>query len=212
MVRITDVARHAGVSPSTVSYALSGKRPISEATRRRVHTSIRELGYRPHAGARALASSRTRVLALVTPLREGGDVTAAMRFAAHVVTAARRHDHDVLLLTQEEGEEGLRRVADSAMADGIIIVAARPHDAPLPLLRGLGRPCVLVGSLSGATGPAGPVCVGLPDPGNPGDGRLGALLGPPEPGDLAERCVALLMARPIPAPRAPQRDEGPAVS
>lgn len=29
MVRITDVARHAGVSPSTVSYALSGKRPIS---------------------------------------------------------------------------------------------------------------------------------------------------------------------------------------
>ena len=105
MVRITDVARHAGVSPSTVSYALSGKRPISEATRRRVHASIRELGYRPHAGARALATSRTRVLALVTPLRAGGDGTAAMRFAARVVTAARRHDHDVLLLTQEEGEE-----------------------------------------------------------------------------------------------------------
>ncbi|MGO4750470.1 LacI family DNA-binding transcriptional regulator, partial [Streptomyces sp. 2MCAF27] len=112
MVRITDVARHAGVSPSTVSYALSGKRPISEATRRRIHASIHELGYRPHAGARALASSRTRVLALVTPLREGGDGTATMRFAARVVTAARRHDHDVLLLTQEEGEEGLHRVAD----------------------------------------------------------------------------------------------------
>ena len=49
MVKITDVARHAGVSPSTVSYALSGKRPISEETRQRVERSIEELGYRPHA-------------------------------------------------------------------------------------------------------------------------------------------------------------------
>lgn len=218
MVRITDVARHAGVSPSTVSYALSGKRPISEATRRRIHASIRELGYRPHAGARALASSRTRVLALVTPLREGGDGTATMRFAARVVTAARRHDHDVLLLTQEEGEEGLRRMADSAMVDGIIIVDAGPHNARLPLLRGLGRPCVLIGPLDaldadGTTGPAGPVCVSLPNPGDPDNGRRATRPGPPEPGDLAERCVALLMAGLAPAaPRAPQRDEGPAVS
>lgn len=203
MVRITDVARHAGVSPSTVSYALSGKRPISEATRRRIHASIRELGYRPHAGARALASSRTRVLALVTPLSEGGDITGAMRFAARVVTAARRHDHDVLLLTQEEGEEGLRRVADSAMADGFIIAAAHPPDPHLPLLRGLGRPCVLVSPLPGATGPAVPVCVTLPDPAD--DGAW------PEPVDLAERCVALLMARLDPAPRA-LREEGPTVS
>jgi transcriptional regulator with XRE-family HTH domain len=43
MVKITDVARHAGVSPSTVSYALSGKRPISEETRRRIEASIRKL-------------------------------------------------------------------------------------------------------------------------------------------------------------------------
>jgi DNA-binding LacI/PurR family transcriptional regulator len=209
MVRITDVARHAGVSPSTVSYALSGKRPISEATRRRIHASIRQLGYRPHAGARALATSRTRVLALVTPLREGGDVTAAMRFAARVVTAARRHDHDVLLLTQEEGEEGLRRVADSAMVDGFVIVGTVPYNARLPLPRGLGRPCVLISPLPGATGPAVPVCVALPDPGD--DGAWPEPPESPEPGDLAERCVALLMARLAPAPRAPQRDEGPAV-
>ncbi len=55
LVKITDVARHAGVSPSTVSYVLSGKRSISEETARRVEESIRQLGYRPHdwhAGAR----------------------------------------------------------------------------------------------------------------------------------------------------------------
>ena len=89
MVKITDVARHAGVSPSTVSYALSGKRPISEETRRRVRAAARELGYRPHAGARALASSRSNVLALVVPLRSGIHVPVVMQFAVSVVSDAK---------------------------------------------------------------------------------------------------------------------------
>jgi DNA-binding LacI/PurR family transcriptional regulator len=145
MVKITDVARHAGVSPSTVSYALSGKRPISEETRRRIETSIRELGYRPHAGARALASSRSNVLALVVPLREGIHVPVVMQFAASVVTTARRHDHDVLLLTQEEGEAGLRRVADTALVDALIVMDVQLRDPRVPLLRSLERPSVMIG-------------------------------------------------------------------
>ncbi|GAB2846714.1 LacI family DNA-binding transcriptional regulator [Streptomyces deserti] len=145
MVKITDVARHAGVSPSTVSYALSGKRPISEETRRRVETAIRELGYRPHAGARALASSKSNVLALVIPLRAGIHVPVVMQFAVAAVTTARAHDHDVLLLTQEEGEEGLRRVADTAMVDALIVMDVQLQDPRLPLLRSLDRPSVLIG-------------------------------------------------------------------
>src|SRR5580693_2249749 len=45
LVKISDVARHADVSPSTVSYVLSGKRTISEQTRRRVLDSIATRGY-----------------------------------------------------------------------------------------------------------------------------------------------------------------------
>ncbi|ANS65598.1 transcriptional regulator [Streptomyces lincolnensis] len=145
MVKITDVARHAGVSPSTVSYALSGKRPISEETRRRVEEAIRELGYRPHAGARALASSRSKVLALVIPLRAGIHIPVVMQFAVSVVTTARRYDHDVLLLTQEEGEEGLRRVADTALVDALILMDVQLHDPRLHLLRTLERPSVMIG-------------------------------------------------------------------
>ncbi|MFJ3893798.1 MULTISPECIES: LacI family DNA-binding transcriptional regulator [unclassified Streptomyces] len=152
MVKITDVARHAGVSPSTVSYALSGKRPISEETRLRVEASIRELGYRPHAGARALASSRSNVLALVIPLRTGIHVPVVMRFAVSVVTTARRHDHDVLLLTQEEGEEGLRRVADTALVDAMIVMDVQLDDPRLPLLRSLDRPSVMIGFPAEADG------------------------------------------------------------
>jgi DNA-binding LacI/PurR family transcriptional regulator len=145
MVKITDVARHAGVSPSTVSYAMSGKRPISEETRRRVEESIRRLGYRPHAGARALAGRRSNVLALVVPLRTGINVPVVMQFAVSVVTTARTYDHDVLLLTQEEGEEGLRRVVDTALVDALIVLDVQLNDPRLPLLRGLDRPSVMIG-------------------------------------------------------------------
>ncbi|WP_020121265.1 LacI family DNA-binding transcriptional regulator [Streptomyces canus] len=145
MVKITDVARRAGVSPSTVSYALSGKRPISEETRQRVEDAIRELGYRPHAGARALAGRRSNVLALVVPLRAGIHVPTVMRFAVSVVTTARRHDHDVLLLTQEEGVDGLTRVAETALVDALIVMDVQLDDPRLPLLRNLELPSVLIG-------------------------------------------------------------------
>ncbi len=144
-VRISDVARHAGVSPSTVSYVLSGKRSISESTTRRVRESIEALGYQPHAGARSLASRRSNVIALVVPLRDDVHVPVAMRFAVSVVTAARTHDHDVLLLTQGEGPDGLRRVAGSAMVDGIIVMDVEADDARVPVLRSLGLPSVLIG-------------------------------------------------------------------
>ena len=144
-VRISDVARHAGVSPSTVSYVLSGKRSISETTRRRVRRSIEALGYQPHAGARSLASRRTNVIALVVPLREDVHVPVAMRFAVSVVTAARLHDYDVLLLTQGEGPDGLRRIAAGALADGVIVMDVESDDARVPVLRSLDLPSVLIG-------------------------------------------------------------------
>ncbi|MEV6693725.1 LacI family DNA-binding transcriptional regulator [Micromonospora sp. NPDC051196] len=142
---IADVARHAGVAVSTVSYVLSGKRAISEVTRSRVLASIRVLGYHPNAGARALASRRANVIALVLPLRSGIHVPVVMQFATAVVTSARRHEHDVLLLTSDEGPEGLRRIAAGALVDGVLVMDVELHDVRVPLLRQLGRPSVLIG-------------------------------------------------------------------
>ena len=48
-MNIGEIARRAGVSRSTVSYVLSGKRPVSEATRHRIQAVIDELDYRPNA-------------------------------------------------------------------------------------------------------------------------------------------------------------------
>jgi DNA-binding LacI/PurR family transcriptional regulator len=152
MVTLADVARHAGVAQSTVSYVLSGKRAISPATRRRVERSIRALGYRPHAGARALASRRTSVLALVTPLRPDLSTAVAMEFVISVVAAARRHAHDVLLLTNDEGPEGLRRVAGTALVDGFVLMDVQLRDERIPVLRDLGLPGVLIGAPEDTSG------------------------------------------------------------
>ncbi|MFE7900596.1 LacI family DNA-binding transcriptional regulator [Streptomyces sp. NPDC057424] len=158
MVRITDVARRAGVSPSTVSYALSGKRPISDETRRRVEAAARDLGYRPHAGAHALAGGLPNVVALAAPLRPGVHVPVMMRLAVSVVTTARAHDHDVLLLTQEEAEEGLRRALGTASVDALLLTDVELHDSRLPLLRSLDRPSVVIGV---PANPRGLTCVDL---------------------------------------------------
>ncbi|MEV4755599.1 LacI family DNA-binding transcriptional regulator [Micromonospora sp. NPDC049559] len=158
MVTIADVARHAGVAVSTVSYVLSGKRVISAATRERVLASVRKLGYHPNAGARALASKRANVIALVLPLRSGMHLPVLMQFATAVVTTARQFDHDVLLVTADEGAAGLRRIAASAMVDGIVLMDVEMRDARVPLLRRLGRPSVLIGFPADA---AGLTCVDL---------------------------------------------------
>ncbi|MEU2241019.1 LacI family DNA-binding transcriptional regulator [Streptomyces sp. NPDC018338] len=145
MVTLADVARHAGVSASTVSYVLSGKRSISAPTRERIQHSIDALGYRPHAGARALASSRTDILALMMPLRTGLYMPVMMEIAMAVTTTARSHGYDVLLLTGEEGPEAVRRVEGSAIADGMIVMDVELDDPRLPCLREAERPAVLIG-------------------------------------------------------------------
>ncbi|MET7858119.1 LacI family DNA-binding transcriptional regulator [Streptomyces sp. NPDC005318] len=145
MVTLAEVAQHAGVSASTVSYVLSGKRSISLSTRERVERSIQQLGYHPNAGARALASSRTNIIALMVPLRTDMYVPVMMEIAIAVATTARTHGYDVLLLTGEEGPAAVRRIAGSSLADAMILMDVELHDERLPLLRESGRAAVLIG-------------------------------------------------------------------
>ncbi|HEY4898260.1 MAG TPA: LacI family DNA-binding transcriptional regulator, partial [Candidatus Nanopelagicaceae bacterium] len=60
-ITIEDVAREANVSISTVSYAISGNRPISESTRLRVLDAAKKLGYHANSPATVLASGRSKV-------------------------------------------------------------------------------------------------------------------------------------------------------
>ncbi|WP_307835132.1 LacI family DNA-binding transcriptional regulator [Streptomyces adelaidensis] len=140
-----DVARLAGVSQSTVSYVMTGKRPISEETRRRVQAAIDLLSYQPNAGAQALASRRTRVIGLVVPV--GGDLgnTGVVPFLETITQCAREADHDVLLVTADEGAAGLTRLDGRSLCDGIVLMVITADDERLPVIPSLRVPVVLIG-------------------------------------------------------------------
>lgn len=67
MITIADVAARAGVSKTTVSHALSGKRPVAPETRRRINQVIEELGFHPNLLARGLRMQQTHMTALMIP-------------------------------------------------------------------------------------------------------------------------------------------------
>jgi LacI family transcriptional regulator len=68
-VRVTvhDVAKHAGVSPITVSRVVNERSCVRPETRRRVQESVSQLGYVPNRLARALIQGRTGALGLIVP-------------------------------------------------------------------------------------------------------------------------------------------------
>ncbi|SBS73144.1 LacI family DNA-binding transcriptional regulator [uncultured Microbacterium sp.] len=145
MANITEVAEAAGVSISTVSYALSGKRPVAADTRRRIEAAVRELGYSPNAGARMLAGSRTQIFALTEPLRADSHAPTHMAFVLATTIAARRHDYDILLLTDEQASAGMGRVAASGLVDAILVLDVGPDDERVPLARSIATPTVFIG-------------------------------------------------------------------
>lgn len=145
MANIHEVAKAAGVSISTVSYALSGKRTISADTRQRIERAVRELDYQPNAGARMLAGRRTNIFALTEPFRADTHAPTHMAFVLATSIAARKYEYDILLLTEEEASAGMRRVASSGLTDGVIVLDVAPDDERVALARHIALPTVFIG-------------------------------------------------------------------
>jgi len=145
MTTIHEVAEAAGVSISTVSYALSGKRPVSEKTRVRIEDAVRVLGYEPDAGARMLAGRRTHIFALTEPLRADTHAPTHMAFVLATAVAARQRGYDILLLTDEQASEGMNRVAASNLVDAILVLDVAPDDERAAIARTVRTPTVFIG-------------------------------------------------------------------
>ena len=124
---IYDIARAAGVNPSTVSRALNKPGRVSLKTEERIHAAAKALNYRLNPMARALPTGRTRTLGLLL-----ADITNPMFF--EVVRGAERAAAErgytlILAESQESGEreaEAAERIAPSV--DGLILVATRLAD------------------------------------------------------------------------------------
>jgi DNA-binding LacI/PurR family transcriptional regulator len=148
-----DVARLAGVSVSTVSYVLTGTRPISQATRDKVLAAMAELDYQPNAMARGLASRRSRIVGLLMPMDErglGATETAFVTGAAAAASAAGYHL--VLSPVGAADVDDLRRLASQRMLDGAVLMEVQVEDGRVAALQEAGVPLVLIGRTRDAAG------------------------------------------------------------
>jgi DNA-binding LacI/PurR family transcriptional regulator len=149
-MNIGEIARRAGVSRSTVSYALSGKRPVAAGTRKRIQDVIDELGYRPNATARALKEGRTRTIGLVIPPAGNRLTHMQLDFVASVVDAAARADLDVLLSPSGgDHDRSFERLVSESRVDGVILMEIRLEDARVGRLQEAGLPFVGIGHTAG---------------------------------------------------------------
>jgi LacI family transcriptional regulator len=114
-VTIRDVARAAGVRPSTVSKALNADRGSAEV-RARVQRAAAELGYRPNEQARALRRSRSRSLGLLVPDLANPVYLPLLRGAEHV---ARERGYVVLVADGQRSDDAEAAALDRFFDQGI---------------------------------------------------------------------------------------------
>lgn len=146
MATMSEVAERAGVSLSTVSYAISGARPISPATRARVMEAIRDLDFTPHAGARSIRRRRSGVIGLVMPLIYGEHSHVQMPFVMSILEAADDLELNLMMLTADDDMTRVRELVNSSVLDGLIVMEVEAHDTRLVELRKLSRPVILLGT------------------------------------------------------------------
>ena len=130
LVTVADVARHAGVSPGTVSKALNGRGQLKSETRRRVLASAEELGFAPNLLARSLLSGRTYTVGVLTTDSIGRFTIPLLTGAEDALGAGQM----AMLLCESRGdpirEQHYLRVLMARRVDGIIITGRSSNIRP----------------------------------------------------------------------------------
>jgi DNA-binding LacI/PurR family transcriptional regulator len=161
---MTDVAARAQVSYQTVSRVLNEPDRVRPATRERVEAAIVELGYARNRAARALKTTRSSLIGVLT---DGSSLFGPSQTTTAIETAARAAGYGVLLTTVGRDEADGRRLGTellSSGADGILVVA--PHEAMVPVVQDVARSTPVL-TVSSGTGLPGTGTVGV-------DQQLGA--------------------------------------
>lgn len=145
MATMADVAKRAGVALSTVSYALSGRRPVSEETKQRIFEAIAELGYHPNILARGLATKRTKVIALLYPALVRGLSEVQLEFVTSAAAVASQRGYALLLWTSPSEDQEILRLTREGLIEGLILMEIRLHDPRVEMLLKLGYPFSMIG-------------------------------------------------------------------
>lgn len=120
MATLKDVAKLVGVSVATVSYVLTGRGSVSKEVSEKVHSAVKELGYRPNRKAQAMRTGLSKSIGMILP-----DLTKPYfpHLAQQVESAARKAGFAVLLVdcqNQADAEEEGFDLLEQQGVDGII--------------------------------------------------------------------------------------------
>ena len=128
-VTIRDVAREAAVGAGTVSRVLNWPETVSDETRARVESVIKDLDYRPSQIARNLSLGRTMTIAVVAPFLTRPSVVERLRGFTRAIDGS---GYDVVLFDVEsryQRDAQLRKLAQRGQADGAIVTSLPLTDA-----------------------------------------------------------------------------------
>ncbi|WP_147805254.1 catabolite control protein A [Alkalicoccus halolimnae] len=141
-VTIYDVAREAGVSMATVSRVVNGNPNVKPTTRKRVVEAIDELGYRPNAVARGLASKKTTTVGVIIP-----DISSIFfsELARGIEDIATMYKYNIILSNSDQNKEKEIHLINTLLekqVDGIVFMGGeitKEHEetfkkSPVPIV------------------------------------------------------------------------------
>ncbi|MFT4285450.1 MAG: LacI family DNA-binding transcriptional regulator [Protaetiibacter sp.] len=149
-VTISDIAERAGVSIGAVSFALNGRKGVSEATRARILRVADELGWAPSTAARSLAEAKTETFGLVLARDPHtlGVESFYMEFFAGLEIELSKRGYSLLLQvvgTTDDALETLRKWHRTRRVDGVVLTDLTVHDQRAAFAASVGMPAVVVG-------------------------------------------------------------------
>lgn len=150
-ITISDVARQAGVSRTTVSHALNGRGQVDPATRLKVEEAARSLGYRPNRHAQRLRTGGASMIALMSSMPftvSGGPSRLGffMEVAAVAASSALERGLVMALVPPHRPGQTSLNLLD---IDGALVIEPQAGDPRLAELLQQGLPVVSIGRPGG---------------------------------------------------------------
>ncbi|WP_257063573.1 LacI family transcriptional regulator [Bacillus sp. PK9-021] len=147
-ITIRDVAKHAGVSAASVSYVLNGINKVSNETKERILTAVKELNYEPNLTAVSLSKQKSNMIGVMFPLTDDSlstifkDNHYYSEMISGIEYVIRKHGYDLVISGASSPADCLKWIRTRNI-DGLLFLGAFPHRL-YEKMKALSNPIVLV--------------------------------------------------------------------
>ena len=143
-VTILDVAKRAGVSHTTVSWAIHDRPEISAETKEKVFKAIKELDYHPNYLARSLVKGKTNTIAIVATFFSSTFEMEILKGIEQSINSMKSKYTITLFSTMGQHEKVLSDIVYSKRADGVILMSIGVSEKIVELYKSNGVPLMVI--------------------------------------------------------------------